>query len=70
MEFKIGDKVRVRQDTGRDWPKDWQDTYVITAARLQYQGDGRINYSIATQGEIDRRVGDTDGFYDDHLVAA
>lgn len=69
QQFKIGDRVRVRQDAGLPWAGDWRDVYVVTGAQLRYQRHGRIDYSIATPDEIEHKLGDTDGFYDEHLVA-
>lgn len=69
-QFKIGDKVRVIPSEHQPWTADWPDTYIVVGARLEYQGCERINYSIASQDEIEHKLGSADGFYDDRLALA
>lgn len=71
-QFKIGDRVRVVQSDTKPWSSDWRDTYIVVGAQLEYQkgaGDG-VNYSIATQDEIEHRLGSSDGFRTDDLAPA
>lgn len=71
-QFKIGQAVRVVQSPAKPWTADWRDTYIVVGAQLDYQrGSGaRINYSIATQDEIEHRLGATDDVFGDDMAPA
>lgn len=70
QEFMVGQKVRVVQTDAKPWTADWQkETFVVVGVQWEYQragGDG-VNYSLATQDEINNRLGSTDGFTADLL---
>lgn len=58
--LRVGQRVTVTGTFAGDWPGE----YVITAIQWQYNiGDGRgFDISIASDEEIQRHYGDTDGF--------
>ncbi len=70
--IQIGDQVRVIQNDTKSWSADWPDTYIVVGIQLEYQkGAGAgLNYSIATQDEIEHQLGSTDGFSADTLALA
>lgn len=69
--FRIGSRVRVKQDS-RAWTSDWQGIFVIVLIEWDYRrgrGDG-INIGIASDDEIEHRLGYTDDFHVDDLEPA
>lgn len=70
--IQIGDRVCIIESAAKSWTVDWPDTYIVVGIQAEYQkgaGDG-LNYSIATQDEIEHRLGATDGFSADDLAHA
>lgn len=70
--FRIGSRVRVKQDANSMWKSDWPNVYVVTGLHWDYQrGAGHdINVTLATDDEIENNLGDTDGFKVDDLEPA
>lgn len=60
--LSIGQRVTVSRSV--PFCGDWPGEYTVTAIRWEYnKGDGRqFNVSIASDEEIQRHYGDTDGF--------
>jgi hypothetical protein len=66
--FHVGQRVTVSPNC--EYASDWPGQYVITGIRWKYQGEGRIDISIASDDEITKRHGDTDGFRPHDLLPA
>jgi hypothetical protein len=63
---RVGQRVTVSPSC--QFASDWPGEYVITAARWEYQNGHEVNFSIASDDEIVRRHGDTDGWRSADLV--
>ncbi|ARQ95390.1 hypothetical protein [Bradyrhizobium phage BDU-MI-1] len=63
--FRMGSRVRVRPEAkyGADWPGE----YVIVSMVWEYQHTHEINIGIASDEEIRKGYGYTDGFNVDDL---
>lgn len=58
----VGATVRVKPGPG-DWRSDWRGEYVVVGIAWEYQTPGdRLNIAIASEDEIARGYGSTDGF--------
>ncbi len=69
--FRLGQRVSV--NPASQYGGDWPGVYIVTGVRWDYQrgATGReINISIASEDEIVRRDGDTDGWSPDDLSPA
>ena len=67
--FRLGQSVRIKPDPFGGWQNDWTGyTMVIVGMRWEYQrGEGKINIELASDSEIERGFGATDGFSVDDL---
>lgn len=64
--FKVGHRVRISPSC--EYAADWPDEYVIVGMRWEYQRGAHVNFSIASDDDIVRRHGDTDGFRSSDLI--
>lgn len=64
--LRVGGRVMVSPTC--EFAVDWPGEYVITAMRWRYQDGSGIDFSIASDDDIVRRHGDTDGFRQSDLV--
>jgi hypothetical protein len=59
--WRIGSRVTVKQ--GHVYATDFPGVWVVVGLRWEYQrGDGHINVEIASDSEIQRGAGATDGW--------
>lgn len=59
--FRLGQRVRVNDKY--IYHNEWHGVFVITGMRWEYQkANGQINIEIASDDEIERGYGSTDGF--------
>lgn len=67
-DHRVGQRVRVSQSSV--YAHGWPDVYVIVGIQWEYYlGDRfQFNISIASEDEIERRSGSTDGWSPEDLI--
>jgi len=66
--FRIGQRVEVSPKC--KYADEWRGVYVIVGMRWEYQRSAEINIEIASDEDIQRSYGSTDGFRPADLVHA
>lgn len=65
--FKIGQRVAVNQARG-GWRTDWQEEYRVVGILWDYRDGRGVRLAIASDDEIEHRMGYTDDFLSDDLI--